>query len=126
MNLQVENNYKVLILLGIGTFKLHKNARYMEIMKNLADEQKLFMIIASTDYIYGTNYQFCHGFIGKDLLNSTQQKIYQAMGRIGRNNIQQDYTIRFRDNEILENLFRKDNNNLELINMCKLFTTSVE
>ena len=40
----------------------------MEIMKNLADEQKLFMIIASTDYIYGTNYQFCHGFIGKDLL----------------------------------------------------------
>lgn len=126
MNLQVENNYKVLILLGIGTFKLHKNARYMEIMKNLADEQKLFMIIASTDYIYGTNYQFCHGFIGKDLLNSTQQKIYQAMGRIGRNNIQQDYTIRFRDNDIVNNLFKKSTNNLELINMCKLFTTSVE
>ena len=98
----------------------------MEIMKSLADEQKLFMIIASTDYIYGTNYQFCHGFIGKDLTNSTQQKIYQAMGRIGRNNIQQDYTIRFRDNEIVNNLFKKSTNNLELINMCKLFTTSVE
>ena len=123
MHLNVENNYKVLLLLGIGTFKLHKNARYMEIMKLLADEQKLFMIIASTDYIYGTNYQFCHGFIGKDLMQSTQQKIYQAMGRIGRNNIQQDYTIRFRDNDMLLRLFNKSNNNLEVINMCKLFTS---
>ena len=124
MHLNVENNYKVLLLLGIGTFKFHKNARYMEIMKLLADEQKLFMIIASTDYIYGTNYQFCHGFIGKDLMNSTQQKIYQAMGRIGRNNIQQDYTIRFRDNDMLLQLFNKSNNNLEVINMCKLFTSN--
>ena len=107
MGLHIENNYKVLILLGIGTFKLHKNARYMEIMKSLADEQKLYMIIASTDYIYGTNYQFCHGFIGKDLTSCTQQKIFQAMGRIGRNNIQQDYTIRFRDNNLLESLFKK-------------------
>ena len=85
--------------------------------------KKLFMIIASTDYIYGTNYQFCHGFIGKDLMQSTQQKIYQAMGRIGRNNIQQDYTIRFRDNDMLLRLFNKSNNNLEVINMCKLFTS---
>ena len=123
MHLNIENNYKVLLLLGIGTFKLHKNARYMEIMKSLADQQKLFMIIASTDYIYGTNYQFCHGFIGKDLMYSTQQKIYQAMGRIGRNNIQQDYTIRFRDNDMLLRLFHKSTNNLEVINMCKLFTS---
>jgi hypothetical protein len=36
-------------------------------MKKLADEQKLYMIIASSDYIYGTNYQFCHGFLSKDL-----------------------------------------------------------
>ena len=27
--------------------------------------------------------------------NMTQQKIIQAMGRIGRNKIQQEYTIRF-------------------------------
>ena len=59
-------------------------------------------------------------------MNATKQKIYQAMGRIGRNNIQQDYTIRFRDNEIVNNLFKKSTNNLELINMCKLFTTSIE
>ena len=32
----------------------------MDIMKKLAEEQKLYLIIASSDYIYGTNYQFCH------------------------------------------------------------------
>ena len=92
-------------------------------MKKLADEQKLFMIIASTDYIYGTNYQFCHGFIGKDLANTTVQKKLQAMGRIGRNNIQQDYTIRFRDNDMINELFSVSENNIEAINMQKLFTS---
>ena len=112
------------MLLGIGTFKLHNNDRYMEIMKKLADEQRLYMIIASTDYIYGTNYQFCHGFISKDLSAITQQKTMQAMGRIGRNNIQQDYTIRFRDNDMIKALFTKPTYNLEAINMQKLFSSN--
>tara|TARA_Y100000816_G_C26100524_1_gene583103 strand:- start:259 stop:2802 length:2544 start_codon:yes stop_codon:yes gene_type:complete len=120
MKLNIENIYKVLLLLGIGTFKYHENKEYVEIMKELAEKQKLFMIIASTDYIYGTNYQFCHGFIGKDLLETTQQKLLQALGRIGRNNIQQDYTIRVRDNEIIKKLFTRQTYNLEAINMCKL------
>jgi hypothetical protein len=95
----------------------------MEIMKKLADTQRLFIIIASSDYIYGTNYQFCHGFIGKDLTNMTQQKTLQAMGRIGRNNIQQDYTIRFRDDDMIKNLFQEPKHNIEAINMCKLFSS---
>jgi putative heme iron utilization protein len=69
------------------------NIRYMEIMKKLAQEQKLYIIIADSDYIYGTNYQFCHGFVGKGLTNMTQQKTIQSMGRIGRNNIQQEYNL---------------------------------
>tara|TARA_B110000967_G_scaffold146723_1_gene150196 strand:- start:10035 stop:12788 length:2754 start_codon:yes stop_codon:yes gene_type:complete len=124
MQLNIDNNYKILMLLGIGTFKLHNNDRYMEIMKKLADEQRLYMIIASTDYIYGTNYQFCHGFISKDLSAITQQKTMQAMGRIGRNNIQQDYTIRFRDNDMIKALFTKPTYNLEAINMQKLFSSN--
>jgi hypothetical protein len=124
MNLNIETKYKVLMLLGIGTFKLHENKEYMEIMKQLADNQKLYMIIASTDYIYGTNYQFCHGFIGKDLSNVSQQKIYQSMGRVGRNNIQQDYTIRFRDNDMIRSLFIKPTNNLEAKNMSRLFNSN--
>jgi hypothetical protein len=93
----------------------------MEIMKRLADTQCLFIIIASSDYIYGTNYQFCHGFIGKDLMNMTQQKTLQAMGRIGRNNIQQDYTVRFRDDDMIKRLFQTPEHNIEAVNMCVLF-----
>jgi hypothetical protein len=121
MGLVVDNNLKVLLLLGIGLFLESPNIEYMEIMKELAGSQRLFIIIAASDYIYGTNYQFCHGFIGKDLANMTQQKILQAMGRIGRNHIQQDYTVRFRDDTMIENLFRKQVVNREAINMCRLF-----
>jgi hypothetical protein len=121
MMLEIENHFKVLLLLGIGMFTDIKSIEYMEIMKRLAAEQKLFIIIASTDYVYGTNYQFCHGIIGKDLTKMTQQKTLQAMGRIGRNNIQQDYTIRFRDDDMIAGLFSKADHNLEAKNMCKLF-----
>lgn len=121
MGLNIDNNLKVLLLLGIGVFTENPNIQYMEIMKQLADEQRLLIIIASTDYIYGTNYQFCHGFISKDLNNMTQQKTIQAMGRIGRNNIQQSYTVRFRDNNMIYNLFKEPINNIESINMSRLF-----
>jgi hypothetical protein len=57
------------------------------------------------------------------LKNITQQKTLQAMGRIGRNNIQQDYTIRFRDDEMILRLFEKPACNLEAENMCRLFST---
>jgi hypothetical protein len=118
----VENSWKVLLMMGIGVFINHDNITYTEIMKKLADEQKLFMIIASSDYIYGTNYQFCHGFLSKDL-NLTQEKLIQAMGRIGRNNIQQTYTIRFRDDEQIKKLFTSDTEKPEIINMNRLFNS---
>jgi hypothetical protein len=123
MLLDIDDHLKFLLLLGIGVFKQIENKRYMEIIKQLADEQRLYIIIASTDYIYGTNYQFCHGYIGKDLNNMTQQKTLQAMGRVGRNNIQQDYTIRFRDNNMIMKLFKTPEHNVEAINMCKLFVS---
>jgi hypothetical protein len=80
------------------------------------------MIIASSDYIYGTNYQFCHAYISKDL-NLTQEKIIQAMGRIGRNNIQQNYTVRFRDDESIKKLFTEDTEKPEIRNMNRLFVS---
>jgi hypothetical protein len=121
MSLDVENQQKLLLILGIGVFSKSSDSRYAEIMKRLAYEQRLFLIIASSDYIYGTNYQFCHGFIGKDLANMTQQKTIQAIGRIGRNNIQQEYTVRFRDDGVCERLFRKATENLEATMMNRLF-----
>jgi hypothetical protein len=119
----VENSWKVLLLMGIGVFINHDNIAYTEIMKRLADEQKLYMIIASSDYIYGTNYQFCHGYLSKDL-DLTQEKIIQAMGRIGRNNIQQDYTVRFRDDKQIMKLFTSETDKPEIINMNRLFNSS--
>tara|TARA_Y100000389_G_C17462764_1_gene523082 strand:+ start:110 stop:2608 length:2499 start_codon:yes stop_codon:yes gene_type:complete len=126
MELDVEDHKKVLLLMGIGMFDTHNNVKYAEIMKALAYSQRLYLIIASDDYIYGTNYSFCHGFIGKDLTHMTQQKIIQALGRIGRNKIQQEYTVRFRDNALIERLLNPVEYNLEAINMNRLFITDDE
>ena len=58
-----------------------------------------------SDYIYGTNYQFCHGYISKDLGDMTQEKTIQAMGRIGRNHLHKNYSIRFRHDDLIEKIF---------------------
>ena len=118
----VDDSWKILLLLGIGVFTEHKSSAYTEIMKKLADQQKLYLIIADSDYIYGTNYQFCHGYLSKDL-ELTQEKIIQALGRIGRNNIQQEYSARFRDDNQIITLFTKfeSEDKPEVINMNQLF-----
>ena len=121
--MDVEDYWKLLLLMGIGVFAEHKSVRYTEVMKKLAQEQKLFMIIASSDYIYGTNYQFCHGYIGKDLGDMTQEKCIQSMGRVGRNKLQQSYSVRFRDNALIHKLFHRDDNKPEVENMNRLFNT---
>ena len=123
----VQNSWKVLLLLGIGVFTQHRSIAYTEIMKRLADKQKLYMIIADSDYIYGTNYQFCHGYLSKDM-KLTQEKIIQSLGRIGRNNIQQEYSVRFRDDEQIVTLFRtfRPEEKPEVVNMCRLFVTRLE
>lgn len=120
MDLEIHTHYKILVLMGIGVLIKQDNKQYEEIVKRLAQEQKLFMILASSDFIYGTNYQFCHGFIGKDLPNMTPQKILQSMGRIGRNSTQQDYSVRFRNDDMIHKLFRTPEVNREAINMNAL------
>ncbi len=121
MRTDVQDYWKLLLLMGIGVFSDHKSVKYTEIMKKMAQEHKLFMIIASTDYIYGTNYQFCHGYIGNDLAEMSQEKCIQAMGRIGRNKLQQDYSVRFRANSLLYKLFQREENKPEVVNMNRLF-----
>jgi hypothetical protein len=120
----VQDSWKVLLLMGIGVFAQHDSVAYTEIMKSLADKQHLYLVIASSDYIYGTNYQFCHAYLSKDLA-LTQEKLVQAMGRIGRNQIQQDYTIRFRDDEQLAKLFHREEDKREVANMNRLFSSTM-
>jgi hypothetical protein len=123
MLLQIDNHWKILLLMGIGAITNHTNVKYNEIIKELAQNQKLYLIIASSDYVYGTNYQFCHGYISKDLSNMTQEKTIQAMGRIGRNKLQQTYTVRFRDDELIKRIFVSSSNKPEVENMNKLFNS---
>jgi hypothetical protein len=119
----VSNSWKILLMMGIGVFTNHTSIAYTEIMKQLADEQKLYLIIASSDYIDGTNYQFCHGYISK-AMSLTQEKIIQALGRVGRNGIQQEYTIRLRDESQILKLFTAEADKPEVLNMNRLFCGS--
>ena len=129
MLLPVDNTWKLLLMMGIGVISsqvsANANTQYSDVIKSLAQNQKLYLIIASSDYIYGTNYQFCHGYIGKDLAAITQEKTIQAMGRIGRNAMQQDYTVRFRDDGNIRKLFLAvpPAEKIEVINMNRLFSS---
>jgi len=123
MALDIDNYLKVLLLLGIGLFMENVHPKYLEIMKLMASQQDLFMIVASSDYIYGTNYSFCHGYLGKDLESMTKEKTLQCLGRIGRGQIQQNYTIRFRDDLHIHKLFSKHEVSIEATNMKKLFNS---
>ena len=123
MGLEIDNYLKILMLLGIGLFMQNVEPRYLELMKKLAQNQELYIIVASSDFIFGTNYNFCHGFIGKDMINMTQAKTIQCLGRIGRSAIQSTYTVRFRDDEFIYNLFKTPAVNREALNMSKLFSS---
>jgi hypothetical protein len=120
----IEDHWKLLLMMGIGVFTTHKSDRYMELMKSLVQEQKLYLIIASSDFIYGTNYQFCHGYISKDLGHMSQEKCIQTMGRVGRTNLQHDYSVRFRENDLILKLFQPEENKPEVLNMNLLFNDS--
>ena len=125
MLMEVKSSWKILLLMGIGVFTNNHDNNYTEIMKQLAVQQKLYLIIASSDYIYGTNYQFCHGYISKDLSNMTQEKTIQALGRIGRNQLNKEYSIRFRDDSLIEKIFVDVEDRPEVENMNKLFNTPI-
>jgi len=134
MLLDIEANWKVLLLMGIAVFvdvkqltegedgKAKKCMKdYVSIMKELAQEQKLYLIIASSDYIYGTNYQFCHGYIGKDMCDMSQEKLIQAFGRVGRSSAKQDYSIRLRSDNMIDTMLQKSDHKVEVANMNLLF-----
>ena len=121
MNLQVNNHYKILLLMGIGIFNPNDIVpEYNDIMKELAEKKQLLFIISISDYIYGTNYQFCHAILAEELTNLTMEKYIQAIGRVGRKEKNKLFTFRFRDNTKIIKLFVKTDT-IEADNMNKLF-----
>ena len=121
LSLDIDNKWKLLLLMGIGVFAKHTNSKYMEIMKQLATQQYLFMIIADSDYIYGTNYLFCQGYIGNGM-QLTPEKIIQAIGRIGRGQQGQQNSIRFRNIHDVQLLFLPQEHNPEVDNIKKIYS----
>ena len=105
-------------MLGIGVFSTNVPPKYLEIIKDLATRQKLYLIIANTHYIYGTNYPFANAYIAKDL-TMTQEELIQAMGRVGRNK-RVPYSIRLRDASTIKTLFMPQHSP-EGANLLKLF-----
>ena len=119
------NDWKILLLMGIGVYSAEtvKETAYLELIKKLADNQQLFLSIGTKEFIWGLNYQYCHGYIGKGL-SLTPQQLLQALGRVGRGNVQQTYSVRFRDGDdarILATIFSPDNDRREALKMSVLF-----
>jgi hypothetical protein len=124
MNLSIDTNYKILLLMGIGVFTMGSSELklddYNDIMKELADQKKLVFMIAGSEYINGTNFQFDHGYLADDIININQETIIQAIGRVGRKEKNKTFTFRFRDASVIKSLFVKDNH-IEALNLNKLF-----
>ena len=130
--------YKILLLMGIGVFSneimpcheqhvadiQEENNSYVEIMKMLAEQKSLYLIIANSDYIYGTNYQFSHCYLGKDMKNMTQEKIIQSIGRIGRQDKNKHFSFRFRSKEQMDILYQIPETSIEAENMNRLFKSN--
>ena len=64
--------------------------------------------------------------MGRQMLEhmGVKEKVIQAMGRIGRNNIQQTYTVRFRDDSQIAKLFTSETEKPEVRNMNILFNST--
>ena len=87
----IKTLYKLMMMMGIGVFSnsimketenktvQEDNNKYIETMKGLAEQKSLYLIIANSDYIYGTNYQFSHCYLSKDMKNLTQEKLYSVL-----------------------------------------------
>ena len=107
--------------MGIGVFNTYSEKDdYNDIMKELADQKKLVFMIAGSEYINGTNFQFYHGYLADDIININQETIIQAIGRVGRKEKNKTFTFRFRDASVIKSLFVKENY-IESTNINKLF-----
>jgi len=121
LHLEVPKWKKMLLMMGIGVFG-DDCPTYRELMSRMASERELYCVIAGTDYVYGTNYQFCHGYIGKDLTNMPVEKLYQALGRVGRGRQAGQYSWRLRDDSLARHIFLPDTKFTEARRMDRLMS----
>ena len=58
-----------------------------------------------------------------DFVNMTQEKIIQSMGRIGRKSYNKKFSFRLRNDELIEKIYFKSDNNIEVQNINRLFVS---
>ena len=90
---EVDDLWKLLLLMGVGLLSSKASKAYAQLIKDLASNQRLYLIVADADHVYGTNYPFTHAYLGDDLSTS---KTLQSMGRVGRGD-QLNCTVRVRN-----------------------------
>ena len=100
---KVADHWKLLLLIGVAVLTEIDDS-YLEIVKQMASMGKLFMVIADFTYLTGTNYQFGHGYFGRDLADLNEGMVIQALGRIGRGDLQ-GCTARVREEGMFKKLF---------------------
>jgi uncharacterized protein YlbG (UPF0298 family) len=52
----------------------------------------------------------------------TQEKMIQAFGRVGRQDKQKNYSVRLRDDSLIDKIMFKEQDKMEVKNMNKLFS----
>jgi hypothetical protein len=117
---KVAEHWKILLLMGVAVLT-ETDVAYLEIVKQMASLGMLFMVIADFTYLTGTNYQFAHGYFGKDLEDLNQGMVVQALGRIGRGDLL-GCTARVREPGMFQKLFGpQDERNGQLL--AKVFSS---
>ena len=111
----IDNNVKISFLFGIGVLHESLCPKYTTIVKDCMKQNKLYCVIANSDFIYGTDYTFHHMFLCKDIPIQHHSMI-QALGRVGRQYSGHNYTCRLRDKNMYENIFFRNANDDALIN----------
>jgi hypothetical protein len=118
LTMDVDASWKILLMIGIGVFASNVPSAYIELVKELASQQQLYLIIANTTYMYGTNYQLANAFLAKDMTQVSQDELIQSLGRVGRGQ-QVPYSIRFRDAIFAKILFTPQSSP-EAVTMARL------
>jgi hypothetical protein len=83
------DNYSILFLMGIGVMS-HAHPQYLALVKSMLDENRLFMVVADQDFLWGTNFDFRYMIVAADLCANgvhklTPDMLQQMLGRVGRN-----------------------------------------
>jgi hypothetical protein len=109
----LDDTRAMLFMSGIGIYQPDE-FRNMEMNLFLKYKDRFKMIFSDPSIVYGTNINLTIVRINQTFLrHSTQNSLYQLIGRAGRKGKSDSATIIFEDNEMINIILNKDNVNIE-------------